>query len=192
MIRIHQEDVCQALSVYPRDKYQNAGGPSPKDIAALLRRVMAPRDADTAVWRFADALIWNWLIGGTDAHAKNYSLLLAGDQVRFAPIYDVASALPYGTHEKKLRMAMKLGSSYDVFPHHNSWPRAARDLDLKVDALIDRVRGLAAAAPQAFDDAAHAADVVALDRPLPATLVNLVADRAERCVQLVSTSVGTA
>ena len=190
--RIHQEDVCQALSVYPRDKYQNAGGPSPKDIAALLRRVMAPRDADAAVCRFADALIWNWLIGGTDAHAKNYSLLLAGDQVRFAPIYDVASALPYGMHEKKLRMAMKLGSSYDVFPHHNSWPRAARDLGLKVDTLIDRVRELAAAAPRAFDDAAHATDVVALDRPLPATLVDLVADRAERCVRLVSTSVGTA
>jgi hypothetical protein len=34
--------------------------------------------------RFADALIWNWVIGGTDAHAKNYSLLLAGDQVRLA------------------------------------------------------------------------------------------------------------
>lgn len=189
--RIHQEDVCQALSVYPRDKYQNAGGPSPKDIAALLRSVMAPRDADAAVWRFADALIWNWLIGGTDAHAKNYSLLLAGDQVRFAPIYDVASALPYGTHEKKLRMAMKVGSSYDVFPHHNPWPRAARDLDLKVDALIERVHQLAAAAPQAFHDAAHATDVADLDRPLPATLVDLVADRAERCLRLMSTPLGT-
>ena len=63
---------------------------------------MPPRVADDAVWRFADALIWNWLIAGTDAHAKNYSLLLAEDQVRLAPLYDVASALPYGIHERKL------------------------------------------------------------------------------------------
>ena len=55
---------------------------------------MPPRVGEDAVRRFADALIWNWLIGGTDAHAKNYSVLLAGDQVRLAPLYDIASALP--------------------------------------------------------------------------------------------------
>ena len=40
--------------------------------------------------------MWNWLIAGTDEHAQNYGLLLAGDQVRLAPLYDVASALPDG------------------------------------------------------------------------------------------------
>ncbi len=60
-----------------------------------------PAPAEGAVWRFADALIWNWLIGGTDGHAKNYSVLLADDDVRLAPLYDVASALPYDTHESK-------------------------------------------------------------------------------------------
>ena len=49
------------------------------------------------VRRFADALAWNWIIGGTDAHAKNYSLLLSGSDVRLAPLYDIASALPYVT-----------------------------------------------------------------------------------------------
>jgi hypothetical protein len=73
---------------------------------------MPPAAAGGAVWRFVDALIWNWLIGGTDAHAKNYSLLMAGDQVRLAPLYDIASALPYGMHERKLRFAMKLGGDY--------------------------------------------------------------------------------
>ncbi len=58
---------------------------------------MPARESAGAVRRFADALIWNWLIAGTDAHAKNYSLLLAGDQVRLAPLYDIASALPYPT-----------------------------------------------------------------------------------------------
>ena len=82
--RIHQEDVCQALSVPPARKYQADGGPTPAHIAELLRTSVA-HHAETDVWRLADALAFNWLIAGTDAHAKNYSLLLAGTQVRLAP-----------------------------------------------------------------------------------------------------------
>jgi serine/threonine-protein kinase HipA len=75
VLRIHQKDLCQALSIAPGRKYQNDGGPRAPQIAGLLRRVMSPRNADLAVLRFFDALVWNWLIGGTDAHAKNYSLV---------------------------------------------------------------------------------------------------------------------
>ena len=36
------------------------------------------------------------LIAGTDAHAKNYAILIgAGGQIRLTPLYDVASTLPY-------------------------------------------------------------------------------------------------
>lgn len=186
-LRVHQEDLCQALGLPPSKKYENQDGPGPAQIAALLRRVMPPREADLAVSRFADALIWNWLIGGTDAHAKNYSLLLADQQVRLAPMYDVASALPYGTHENKLRLAMKIGGDYRVFPERNTWPGAAKDLGLKADALVARVRELTAAAPEAFAEAARAADIKALDRELPATLVDVIADRAARCMRLLGT-----
>ena len=54
--RIHQEDVCQALGIRPERKYQNEGGPGPRDIARLLRSVMPPPAADDAVSRFFDAL----------------------------------------------------------------------------------------------------------------------------------------
>lgn len=93
--RIHQEDLCQALGLPPELKYQSEGGPTPRAIVDLLRQVLPGVAADDAVLRFLDALVLNWLICGTDAHAKNYSLLLAGRQVRLAPLYDVASALPY-------------------------------------------------------------------------------------------------
>jgi len=183
--RIHQEDLCQALGVPPAGKYQNEGGPGPADIAGLLRGVMPPRVADVAIRRFADALIWNWLIGATDGHAKNYAVLLADKQVRLAPMYDVATALPYGTHERKLRLAMKVGGDYRVFPQRNTWPRAARDLGIHVDELVPRVRELGAAAPDAFLAAARDPDVRALDRPLPPKLVDLIADRAARCVAVL-------
>jgi serine/threonine-protein kinase HipA len=185
-IRIHQEDLCQALSVPPARKYQNQGGPDPPGIASLLREVMPRHDADDAIWRFLEALAWNWLIAGTDAHAKNYSLLLAGTDVRLAPLYDIASALPYGEHEKRLRFAMKIGGDYRVYPYRNTWPAAAEDLGLDPEATVDRVDALAAKAPDAFRQAASAPEVVALKRPLPARLVDLVADRVERCRQVLA------
>ena len=169
----------------PSRKYQNEGGPGPAQIARLLREAMPPAVAEEAVWRFVDALIWNWLIGGTDAHAKNYSLLMAGDQVRLAPLYDIASALPYGMHERKLRFAMKLGGDYRVFLHRNPWPQAARDLGLDEGELADRVSKLADVAPDAFADSVSADDIVALDRGMPGKLLDLVADRAARCRRLI-------
>jgi serine/threonine-protein kinase HipA len=184
--RVHQEDLCQALGLPPSAKYQNEGGPTPARIARLFRDAMTPQAGEEAVRRFADALIWNWLIAGTDAHAKNYSVLLAGNQVRLAPLYDIASALPYGTHERKLRLAMKIGSSYDVFLQRNRWPDAARDVGLDAEALVERARELARIAPDAFADAASAPEVVALQRELPGQLVQLVADRARRCLELLA------
>jgi len=185
LVRIHQEDLCQALGVRPSSKYQNEGGPGPRDVARLLCTVMPPRVADDAIWRFLDALAWNWFIAGTDAHAKNYSLLLAPGQVRLAPLYDVASALPYGTHEKKLRFAMKIGGDYRVFPYRDGWPAAAKDLGLEPDRAVQRVIELAEQTADAFSGAASAPEVAPLERSLPARLVDLIAARVERCLALL-------
>ena len=133
-------------------------------------------------------MIWNWLIGGTDAHAKNYSVLLADDDVRLAPLYDVASALPYDTHESKLKLAMKVGGDYRLAPLRNTWPAAAVNLRLDAEALVARVGELAGRVADAFADAAAAAEVKTLGRDLPARLVDLVAERARRCRQVVASA----
>lgn len=147
---------------------------------------MPPRVADDAVWRFADALIWNWFVAGTDAHAKNYPVLLADDQVRLAPMYDVASALPYGTHEKKLRLAMTIGGDDRVHPDRNNWPQAAKDLGVDRDRLVARVHEIGPVMADSFSEAATAPAVRALKRPLPATLADLISDRVARCMRVVS------
>lgn len=182
-IRVHQEDVCQALGLHPSMKYQAEGGPGPADVVALLRRVIPAGAASDAVWRFADALLWNWVIAGTDAHAKNYSLLLQGGQVRLAPLYDIASALPYA-HERDLKMAMKLGGDYRLHVQRaGTWTTLASDLGVEADRLRDRAARLAAGAPGAF---AKAADEVAdLGSDLPPRLVGAVAGRAERCARTI-------
>jgi serine/threonine-protein kinase HipA len=94
--RIHQEDMCQALGIHPARKYENDGGPGVRTIAELLREQSSNSEED--VRSFVDAIIFNWLIAGTDAHAKNYALLLGGGgAVRLAPFHDLASILPYQT-----------------------------------------------------------------------------------------------
>jgi hypothetical protein len=125
----------------------------------------------------------------SDAHAKNYSVLLAGGDVQLAPLYDIASALPYGTHERKLRFAMKLGGDYHVYPERNTWDKAAHELGLNADRALDRVVALAERTPDAFADAASADEVAALDRPLTPRLVDLVADRVRRCIAIMPASV---
>lgn len=69
-------------------------------------------EVQPTVTRFVDALAYNWIIGGTDAHAKNYSLLLDGEGVLLAPLYDVASILPCRGFAPKAKLAMKIGSEY--------------------------------------------------------------------------------
>jgi serine/threonine-protein kinase HipA len=183
--RVHQEDLCQALSVPPERKYQSDGGPGVARIVRLLRDSMPASAARESVGRFADALIWNWLIAGTDAHAKNYSLLLSGGQVRLAPLYDVASALPYATSERRLRLAMKIGGRYDVHSRCDPWPRAAAELGLDPEELNARALELARAAPDAFAAAAAEPAVKELGSDMPARLRDLVAERAERCASLL-------
>jgi serine/threonine-protein kinase HipA len=177
--RIHQEDTCQALGVPPERKYQNEGGPTSTAIASLLRRTLPGQEADIAISRFLDALILNWLICGTDAHSKNYSLLLAGRQVRLAPLYDVASALPYPDMPiQKLRLAMKFGGSYLVTPRTPSmWPRVSKELGLPVDVVMEHAQSLMDRLPDAFADAAREPSVAAVQSNLPSRFVDAVADR---------------
>ncbi|WP_420323169.1 HipA domain-containing protein [Kribbella catacumbae] len=182
-IRAHQEDLCQALSVHPENKYQNQGGPGPRDIADLFQRVMPRSIARSATESFLDALVWNWVIAGTDAHAKNYSLLLAGDQVRLAPFYDVASALPDEIAEQKMRLAMKFGSDHRVNPGSSPWSHLATALQLPEDIVRSRAGSVVAAAADAFSTAVADPSVKALESPLPQRLVDLIAIRASRCAR---------
>jgi serine/threonine-protein kinase HipA len=182
VVRVHQEDLCQGLAVHPSEKYQQDGGPSPADIVTLLRRALPARDAAGAVDRFVDALLYNWLIGGTDAHAKNYGLLLAGPQIRLAPLYDVASMLPYEQDPKQLKLAMKVGGEYRFKAITvRNWQKLARELRIDPDRVRARGIELGNAVPDALTDAAgRLADHV--DSPLSSRLVDTAAAWSRRCV----------
>lgn len=107
--RIHQEDFCQALGILPGLKYQAEGGPGVATCAGLIREHVSAPAIDLLA--FLDALLVNLLIGNTDAHAKNFSLLLDGEGApKLAPLYDLVSARAYWPFKRK--MAMKYGGEY--------------------------------------------------------------------------------
>lgn len=184
VVRVHQEDVCQSLGLPPTEKYQNEGGPGPEQIIGLLRRsIHLPADAERQVDRFVAALAFNWLIGGTDAHAKNYSVLLTGGQIRLAPLYDVASALPYDDlFLPKLTMAMRIGGEYRLTAiSGRHWRRLAEANRLDTDAVVARIENLASRTPDALASVAAAEPIRRLGSDLPARLVERVAAHATAC-----------
>jgi serine/threonine-protein kinase HipA len=140
--RVHQEDVCQALSVHPSLKYQSDGGPGVGDIADLLNRLPI-EDREVNAERFFKALAYNVLIGGTDAHAKNYSLILIGSRAQVSPLYDAASAAPYD-HRERLRSSMKIGDHWRMLDVTSSdWHKVGRRLGIPGDqavAWVDELR----------------------------------------------------
>lgn len=113
LLRLPQEDFCQALSTPPSRKYQSEGGPGMVEILTLLKGSDTPaQDQKT----FLKAQILSWLIGATDGHAKNFSIFL-GPRGRFnlTPLYDVLSAQPSldARHilKKQMKLAMSVGDS---------------------------------------------------------------------------------
>lgn len=136
--RIHMEDMCQALGVPPALKYQMDGGPSPERILALLESSSDP-EADKLA--FMKALFFNWLVLGTDAHAKNYSLMLGrGHEVLLAPLYDISSFLPYTLDAAHTDLAMKIGGKKqagEIRRHY--WERLARDGGMRVGETMDHL-----------------------------------------------------
>jgi serine/threonine-protein kinase HipA len=126
--------------VLPDLKYQNEGGPGIAACATLIREhFFAPA---TDLLAFLDALLFNLLIGNTDAHGKNFSLLLDGEGApKLAPLYDLLSARAYWPFRRK--MAMKYGGEY-----RGDWirgrhlDRLAGELEISSAAVRRRAREL--------------------------------------------------
>jgi serine/threonine-protein kinase HipA len=91
LIRLPQEDLCQATGTASDRKYESDGGPGIRTIVPLLKSGAAPADD---VRTFVLSHLAFWLLAATDGHAKNFSLFLRRDGYLLTPLYDVLSAWP--------------------------------------------------------------------------------------------------
>jgi len=147
LLRVPQEDFCQALSVPPTQKYNNEGGPGVSECLDLLTgsdEAAADRRA------FIKAQIIFWLMGATDGHAKNFSVFITpGGRFRMTPLYDVMSAEPnlqagqLRRNEYKLAMAIGDRRNYPIYRiHPRHFLQSAKTAGLpdgEVEAVFDEL-----------------------------------------------------
>ena len=184
VIRIHQEDTCQALGRMPQQKYQNEGGPSSREIFGLLHDWSSDRQADEKV--FVKSLALNWILYGTDGHAKNYSLLIASEgQVRLAPLYDIASAIPYPdtVPPRKAKLAMKIGGQYLVSRiGRHEWVKFAAEHRLDKDWLLETIVTMAKVLPSLVEGLEKEMRQQKISHALTKKLAQSLAVRSQECL----------
>jgi len=140
--RMHQEDFCQALGLPPSAKYQHNQTKGPKaNFAMMMDRLRAVGGA-TDVLRLWDSMVFNVLCCNTDAHLKNYSILIRGDGVELSPIYDVMCAKVWDgiTENLALDVDDKRRGEYIEGRH---WAREAEKCGLAPRIALEHVKTLA-------------------------------------------------
>ena len=181
--RVHQEDACQALGIAPWMKYENEGGPGAVDVVALLMRESVAPEADLG--SFIDAMALNWVIAGTDAHAKNYSVLISPRTIRLAPLYDVISLLPYSERypPRKSKLAMRVDREYSIWKiRRRHWEGLATRCGLDPGPVAQRVAELVGIVPAAAAASAEALRSEGIVHGMVDRLQEAITRHAEHCL----------
>ena len=105
LTRIHQIDFCQALNLSSQKKYEHESGPSLAACFDVITRFSSQPARDRG--HLISWVIFNYLIGNADAHAKNLSLLITREGITLAPFYDLISTALY--RELTDKLALKIG-----------------------------------------------------------------------------------
>lgn len=176
--RLHQEDFCQALGKPPTAKYEanqtGIRGPALKDMFGAARRLVPASD----IVRLLDMLVFNVIACNTDAHAKNYALMIRASGMTLAPIYDVMCGEVWENVTKNLAQKIA-GKSRGEHLKGRHWRRFAVECGLNPRQVLLRVAMLAEAADAHV--AAAADDVAGMPaggHPLLAQVVDAIRRRA--------------
>lgn len=162
LLRLPQEDMCQAKGVPPAAKYEADGGPGIDAVFQLLEGSMT-RDQDRRV--FFQALVLFWMLCATDGHAKNFSLFIRpGGRYQLTPLYDVLSAYPVlgdgpskiSPHKARLAMAVRTRNAHwkineivrrhwlELGARHGVITADGRSAQAVVDDLVEQTPGVMA------------------------------------------------
>jgi len=121
LIRLPQEDMCQALNVPPALKYESDGGPGMERIMTLL---LGSSEGLADRRSFMTLQVLFWLMGAIDGHAKNFSIfLLPGGNYRLTPAYDVISAYPLLAKHQLERQNLKMAMAVKGKSSHYQWQK---------------------------------------------------------------------
>ena len=179
--RLHQIDFCQALSLPSHKKYEHEGGPSLAACFEVITRYSARLARDRL--HLISWVIFNYLVGNADAHAKNLSLLIANEGVMLAPFYDLVSTAVY--RELTDKLAFKIGGeNRPQWIQKRHWENLAeisganpRIVRRQLDQLPSTIVGIAR----------NTADKLALSATEIATVERILSMITERAMRLTGT-----
>lgn len=133
--RLHQEDFAQALGIFASDKYEKVPSGYMSRMFDLLRHnSVNPIEDQIALLRI---IIFNYLIGNTDCHVKNFSLLYSEDlkSKRLAPAYDLVATRVYRTTSN---MSFYIGGELDISKiNRNNFAISASEIGLSQKMVLD-------------------------------------------------------
>jgi len=144
LLRIHQEDFCQALGYSYSNKYEADGGPGLQQCFALLNEHSTQPAPDKRL--MLQWTVFNYLIGNCDAHAKNLSMTVSRAEYRLAPFYDLLSTRIYPALSAKFAMRIGKQSRADwvLKPH---WELLAEEAGVGAKAVFAICEELGESAP---------------------------------------------
>jgi serine/threonine-protein kinase HipA len=185
LLRLPQEDLCQALSVPPSRKYESEGGPGIPAISNILK---GSDQAEADRLMFFKAQIVFWLLAAIDGHAKNFSIQLSPQQrFRLSPIYDVMSVQlaldKKQIQHNKVKMAMAVGNTRHyvlktIAPRH--FIETAKACGLPEKAIRQMMEELADTALEKIIDT-----LGAMPKDMPGDLMESIAEGATHRLQRI-------
>ena len=171
LLRLHQEDFAQANGLPPGRKYERGTLPG-LDLKTLLEtgRHVSASDALALL----DQVIFNILVANTDAHAKNYSLILpVGAAPRLAPLYDVSTVLSWPHVVKAYAQSIDGKKRNPDMVAGRHWEAIAREIGYRPTDVKNRVQQIVDAM------VANRAEVTAAVTALPGATEGYVVQTAE-------------
>lgn len=151
-LRLHQEDFAQAMGIAAAEKYEADGGTYLNRMFETVAMFSAKPMEDQM--KLFDMVVFHWLIGNTDGHVKNFSLLYdtALKSIRLAPAYDIVSTVVYDAHDR--RMAFAIGSEYEwTHISRTAFEKAVRAAGLSTEIYMRRFDRLLECFPSALREA---------------------------------------
>lgn len=181
LLRLPQEDMCQAFGLPSSVKYESDGGPGIRQIMDFL---MGSSEALHDRHQFMKFQVFQWLLGATDGHAKNFSVFIQpGGSFRLTPFYDIISAFPVlggaGIHISDLKLAMGLSASKGrknavdkIYPRH--FMATAKALKFPQDQMAAILQEFAQKVPLALEEVIAALPEGFSERVVRAIRVNML------------------
>lgn len=177
LVRLHQEDFCQALGVPPDQKYESEGGPSLSRCFSLLKDHSIRPALDQK--HLLNWVVFNYLIGNADAHAKNISLLLTSDGPAFAPFYDLLCTGVYKELTDKLSMKIG-GENRPDWIQSRHWERLSCDIMIKPRLVMSTLHEMAERITGASKQLADEFREKYGEMPILDAILDLIGDRSHR------------